>query len=69
MIEKVASAVCDLYDPYELADEGATEEELYDETLRLLETEPETIAAWLEGTVRIAPPMTARNDIIDWKGR
>lgn len=47
--EWVARIVCNLYDPYERMDEGMTEAELYDETLHLLETEPETIAEWLEG--------------------
>ena len=47
LVEACARAVCDAYDPYELMDHGATEHELYEETLRLIETEPETILGWL----------------------
>ena len=47
LLEELAAAIAELYDPYELADNDATEAELYAETLRLLETEPETIAEWL----------------------
>lgn len=49
ILEELARAIVEMYDPYELADNDATEAELYGETLRLLETEPETIAEWLEG--------------------
>lgn len=48
-VEEMALAILELYDPYELADNDATEAELYGETMRLLETEPETIAEWLRG--------------------
>ena len=49
LFEELASAIAELYDPYELRDQDATSEELYEETIHLLETEPETVAEWLEG--------------------
>lgn len=33
-----------MYDPYELADQGACEAELMEETARLLETDPQVLA-------------------------
>lgn len=46
-IEELARDLAGLYDPYELADQGATWEGLYDETARLLETNPAALLAWV----------------------
>ena len=49
LLMALARVVTDLHDPYELAECGMDDGERYAETLRLLETEPEAIAEWLEG--------------------
>lgn len=46
-IEELAREIADMFDPYELADNGATWEGLYGETTRLLETDPAALLAWV----------------------
>lgn len=48
IITACARAICDRFDVYEMHDAGATDCELYAETVELLETDPRALLAWLE---------------------
>lgn len=47
LMEETARRIVEIYDPYELHDLGGDEHELFCETMRLLETEPETVLFWM----------------------
>ena len=47
IIKACANAICDMIDPYELDDQGATDGDAFAEAVHLLETDPAALVAWL----------------------
>ena len=47
IIEVCARNVADMFDPYELADVGADELELFQEAVRLLGEDPKAVHDWM----------------------